>query len=403
MKYWLVLLLSVFHANLLMACPQLAGNYTCTDHEVVNNKMIINQKTLDGIEYYGGNYFEIGADDELLPGSEKQQNWRPLVRSSTKTNYIEALSCFENQIQHYIMDEEMNGGVRKVLRRESNKRVRGEFYYGVIVNEEFTTLKQSYFSCQRITDETPTAAEILEQMDFVTIPSGKFKMGCDTENYCQPDEFPSREVTIDKFKLMSKEVTWDLYQKCIDDGKCRNNYKDGGDNGWGKGMRPVIEINKDDINDFILFLGELTHQNFRLPTEAEWEYAARANTKTKYHWGDEIDCTKAHYSSLDDGGECGNKNGTKPVGTYEPNAFGLYDMLGNVAEFVSDCRTDNYKRHLNNGRSFQSGDCSYYMHRGGSFAQLSRSQLRSGYRNWVAEEKARRSFLGFRLALDIDE
>jgi formylglycine-generating enzyme required for sulfatase activity len=176
------------------------------------------------------------------------------------------------------------------------------------------------------------------------VPSGEFMMGCGlADEPCLDEEWADRtqgvrqgRVSVESFFLAETETTWDLYQLCIDDGTCAHNSGDGGDNGWGKSSRPVIEVSWNEITgSFLPWLKMKTGRSYRLPTEAEWEYAARAGSAARYSWGPHIDCSRARYGYAS--GECGSQLATDPVKRFPPNAFGIYDMHGNVWEFVSDC------------------------------------------------------------------
>ncbi|MFT6269490.1 MAG: serine/threonine-protein kinase [Alphaproteobacteria bacterium] len=232
------------------------------------------------------------------------------------------------------------------------------------------------------------------------IPAGSFMMGCSPEDYeCQDGERPRHRVTIESFTLMETEVTWAMYQPCIDAGACPNNDSDDGDNGWGKGNRPVINVSHYDITThFIPWLNKTTGQTFRLPSEAEWEYAARGNTTTKYSWGNAISCDQARYGRRENG-ECSNsKDGTVPVKSFSPNPYGLFDMHGNVWELTADCKNETYAGAPNDGRAWAQGDCSRRVTRGGSW-DLYPLYLRTSSRFWF-EATTRFLTIGFRLAQD---
>ena len=223
---------------------------------------------------------------------------------------------------------------------------------------------------------------------MVTIPSGRFQMG---GNGC--DEKPVHEVRIDSFKMQAHEVTWKLYQPCIDAGVCASV----NDAGWGKGNRPVIKVSWDDIQTYIQWLNQQTGQRFRLPSEAQWEYAARGGTSTRYSWGNNIDCSKARYGQWSDG-ECGNNRKTVAVKSYAPNAWGLYDMHGNVMEWVQDCWHDTYRGAPSDGSAWTTGECQYRVLRGGSWFSEA-VYLRAASRNWsTASERYYTG--GFRLVQD---
>ena len=138
---------------------------------------------------------------------------------------------------------------------------------------------------------------------------------------------------------------------------------------------------------------EMTGRPYRLLTEAEWEYAARAGTTTAYYWGDEIGKANANCNGC--GSQWDNRE-TSPVGSFKPNAFGLYDMSGNVLQWVEDCYHDNYDDAPTDGSAWTSGDCSRRVVRGGSWysdPQYLRSADRFGYAT-----DFRSGDLGFRLA-----
>ena len=177
--------------------------------------------------------------------------------------------------------------------------------------------------------------------EMLVVPSGNFMMGSKDGKY---DERPVHRVTIARaFAVGKYEVTWDEWDACVSDGGCDNVpvTKAGGDNGWGKGPRPVIKVSWHDAQAFAAWLNtKVPDAPYRLLSEAEWEYAARAGTATQFHWGDEFDASKAN-----------DRNKTVPVGQYAPNGFGLYDMHGNVLEWVQDCYLESYEGAPDNGRS----------------------------------------------------
>lgn len=164
--------------------------------------------------------------------------------------------------------------------------------------------------------------------EMVVIPTGRFRMGClSGDDYCWDQEQPVREVTFGTpFALSVYEVTFEEYDLFT-------NPDEVPDGGWGRGRRPVINVSRDDAHAYVAWLSTETGGTYRLPSEAEWEYAARAGTVGKYHWGDEIGEGRANCHG------CGSPWGerqTAPVGSFTPNGFGLHDMLGNVWEWVED-------------------------------------------------------------------
>ncbi len=154
----------------------------------------------------------------------------------------------------------------------------------------------------------------------------------------------------------------------------------------------------DDAQSFIDWLNEKTGGNYRLPTEAEWEYAARAGSKTRYSWGNDLGSNRANC----DNDDCGDSwDTTAPVGSFPANAWGLHDMHGNVWEWVQDCWNDSYKGAPKDGSALTSGDCSLRVIRGGSRYSVPEN-LRSAYRDRAGRTSRapRDDGMGFRLAQD---
>lgn len=194
--------------------------------------------------------------------------------------------------------------------------------------------------------------------ELVAIPAGTLTMGS-TEVFAF--EAPVHEVTIAKpFYIGRREVTFDEWDACVAEAGCQ--YKPA-DRGQGRGLRPVSDLDWNDAKAYVAWLTRKTGKVYRLPTEAEWEYAARAGTKTAFYWGgviekDRANCAGCNTSAL---------NKTVETGTFPPNAFGLFDMAGNVAEWVEDCWDDSYKAASKDGGALTKPDCRERVLRGGSF------------------------------------
>ena len=228
--------------------------------------------------------------------------------------------------------------------------------------------------------------------EMVVIPAGSFQMGCllDDDD-CWHPQFPVHEVTVRSFALSKHEVTLDEWDACVSDGGC-NGYRPD-DEGWGRGSRPVIHVSWEDAQSFVAWLSEVTGHVYRLPTESEWEYAARAGTVTKYSWGNGIGNNRAN---CDGCGSQWDDEMTAPVGSFGANSFGLHDMHGNVEEWVEDCWNDSYGGAPSDGSVWLSGECVDRVWRGGSWYRwprfvrsADRSAGPSGYRD---------NQLGFRIA-----
>lgn len=196
--------------------------------------------------------------------------------------------------------------------------------------------------------------------EMVVVPAGRFKMGVGSA---------ARDVTIQRaFAVGKLEITFDEWAACVAGGGCSSN-RSPSDQDWGKGRRPVINVSWNDAKEYVAWLSRKTGQTYRLLTEDEWEYAARAGTTTQYWWGDKFDGSKAN----------NNASQTVPVGQYPANAFGLHDMHGNVREWCEEAF-----------------DPSSRVVRGGSWAN-SILDLRSAYREG-GEPDNRDTETGFRVA-----
>jgi formylglycine-generating enzyme required for sulfatase activity len=229
---------------------------------------------------------------------------------------------------------------------------------------------------------------------MIVIPAGTFTMGSpEGETGRRAREGPQHEVTIAKRFAVSKfEVTWDEWGACVKYGDCPHI----SDSAWGYGTRPVINVTWEQVNQYVAWLSRMTGQPYRLLTEAEWEYAARAGTKTAYPWGNEIGNGNANCSGC--GSQWADEEKTAPVGLFPANAFGLHDMHGNVWEWVKDCYQSNYNGAPTDGSPLITPDCPNHVVRGGSWAvwqfpQSARSASRDNYK-----KDQQRAYVGFRVA-----
>jgi len=226
--------------------------------------------------------------------------------------------------------------------------------------------------------------------EMVAIAGGAFSMGCGApDTACLDAEKPVHTVDVKGFDLSRYEVTFDQYDAFAT--ATRRAKPD--DKGWGRGNRPVINVNWEDANAFVTWLAKQTGEPYRLPTEAEWEYAARAGTSTVYLWGNEVGFGLANCTG------CGSNfdgDRTSPVGTFAANKFGLHDMHGNVWEWVQDCWQEGYAGAPADGSARLTGNCSSRILRGGSWLN-NPSFLRIAYRNWLSSN-LRDVNTGFRVA-----
>ena len=253
---------------------------------------------------------------------------------------------------------------------------------------------------QHDTVDAKAVKNVLPLPDMVNIPSGCATIGSHFLN-----EGPPRDICVGSFKMSRDEITFDLYDAFADlSVRARPD-----DRGWGRGNRPVINVSWHDAKAYADFVSAQTEQICRLPSEAEWEYAARALTTTSRFWGKEpVDaCEFANAADLTAGKkysdwlvhECddGYLN-TAPVASYRPNAFGLYDMLGNVSEWVEDCSHGGLEGAPKDGRPWMmedQGDCDNRMTRGGSWRNPP-FRVRSSSRGTLDVE-TRSDAVGFRV------
>ena len=235
--------------------------------------------------------------------------------------------------------------------------------------------------------------------EMVVVPAGSFVMGSPSNEAGRLyGEGPQHRVTIARpFAVGKFEVTFAEWDACVTAGGCMLRPDD---QGWGRGNRPVINVSWDDITlQYLPWLSRKTDKTYRLLTEAEWEYAARAGTTTPFWWGSSISTSQANYDGqvTYGGGPKGEyRQKTVPVDSFAPNRWGLYNAHGNVSEWVQDCWNDAYRGAPSDGSIWAVGICNHRVLRGGSWLDLPkyvRSAFRFGYTTGM-----KRSSLGFRVA-----
>ena len=230
--------------------------------------------------------------------------------------------------------------------------------------------------------------------EMIVIPAGKFIMGSpENELDRNASEGPPHEVTIAKpFALSKFEVTFEEWDACVAAAACPRV-----PDRWGRERMPVINVSWVDIKQYVSWLSHLTGKEYRLPTEAEWEYSARAGVNTRYSWGDDLGMGNANCDG------CGSQwdlQQTAPVGSFKPNRAGLYAMHGSVWEWVEDSWHENYDVAPTDGSAWvQGGDPSFRVVRGGSWrneSELVRAAVR-----FRRNANVRFDTLGFRVARTI--
>ncbi|WP_459873058.1 SUMF1/EgtB/PvdO family nonheme iron enzyme [Endothiovibrio diazotrophicus] len=226
-------------------------------------------------------------------------------------------------------------------------------------------------------------------MTFVTLPAGSLMMGsAESEPGHDPSEGPQHSVSIPSFRIMTTEVTQGQWEAVM--GNAPSLFTACGDD------CPVENVSWEDVQEFIVELNRLTGGSYRLPTEAEWEYAARAGTTTAYWWGDDAEPERANCrdASCDDAFYA-----AAPVASFDANPWGLYDTAGNVREWVQDCWNDDYSGAPSDGSAWESDDCGQRVMRGGSWSDDQEALLRSASRV-EAFARDQQHPAGFRLARD---
>jgi len=238
------------------------------------------------------------------------------------------------------------------------------------------------------------------------IPQGKVQTdACPAgQSVCSELVFTQRVVDIAPFEMGATEVTFDEWDACVQDNACEAPASEWAyenrpvappcvegavcqypaDEGWGRGKRPVIHVSVEDVQRYLAWLNARTGDHYRLPTSAEWEYAALAGATTAFPWGGKLGKNNANCDGC--GSRWDNKQ-TAPVASFKPNRFGLYDMVGNVSEWVSTCFPS---------RKRGSEECNTYLHRGSSWQTVARSADPRFYQN--EQGNRRENYIGFRLA-----
>jgi formylglycine-generating enzyme required for sulfatase activity len=239
--------------------------------------------------------------------------------------------------------------------------------------------------------------------EMVVVPAGEFMMGSpESERGHASNESPLHKVAIAQPLAIGKfEVTFGQWDVCTAEGGCNQKPSD---EGWGRGRRPVINVSWGDAVEYATWLARKTGKPYRLLSEAEWEYAARALTKVSdphapFSTGATIGYKQANYDAnfTYGSGKMGIfRQKTLEVGSFQKNAFGLHDMHGNVWEWVQDCYKDSYGDAPIDGSAVTSGDCRLRVLRGGSW-NYHPQLLRSAYR-YATTPDVRLDMAGLRVA-----
>ncbi|MDH3387353.1 MAG: SUMF1/EgtB/PvdO family nonheme iron enzyme [Gammaproteobacteria bacterium] len=226
---------------------------------------------------------------------------------------------------------------------------------------------------------------------MIKVPAGKFRMG-GASAIVAPDETPRHDVNIQSFMVSVYEVTFEEYYRFAQ-ATGRRKPKN---NGWDVKTYPVVDVSWDDAIAYTKWLSKQTGKRYRLLSESEWEYVARAGTTSSFWWGTKAGVSNAHCF------DCKSDFSTsKPakIGTYKPNAFGLYDTAGNVFEWVHDCYHRNYQGAPDDGSVWEGGDCDVRVVRGGAYRSPANS-MRAENRETFKSDKGQYN-VGIRVARDL--
>jgi len=280
--------------------------------------------------------------------------------------------------------EQLGSCVLKLSKAESVQKITPT----EVVKEEISVKKYNLTSVEYFKDCNDCP-------EMAVIPSGSFLMGSRPDPEQDPfsntkpvkigedNEKPQHRVDIQSFAIGKYEVTQEQWIAVMGNNLIKN-----------KGLTlPVEKVSWDDAQLFVQKLSQKTGKKYRLPSEAEWEYAARAGSTTTYPWGNS-DAELHVYAWF-----IAIANSANPVGLKKPNQFGLYDMLGNAWEWTHDCWNPNYSGAPTDGSAWLGGNCSLRVLRGGSWYDHP-LYLRSAYRRWVFASN-RDDRYGFRVARDI--
>ncbi|MCW8890206.1 MAG: formylglycine-generating enzyme family protein [Sedimenticola sp.] len=227
---------------------------------------------------------------------------------------------------------------------------------------------------------------------LIVMGGGSYTRG-DLQGDGDGDERPAVKIELEPFAIGIYEVTFDEYDRFSDE--TRRHKPD--DQGWGRGSRPVVNVSWEDAKAYVEWLSRRTDQRYRLATDAEWEYAARAGTRSRYWWGDDPEPYRANCAecnSLWDGEK------SAPVGRFPPNPLGLHDTAGNVFEWVEDCWVDNFSELSLDGRVPEQAECGKRVIRGGAWS-FPVKEVRSANR-WRDFPTRSSDDTGFRVVRELD-
>lgn len=258
--------------------------------------------------------------------------------------------------------------------------------------------------------------------EMIVLPPGAFTIGSPADEPLRRENEPQQTISFDRaFALSRTPVTWDQWEACVRDDRCdgyavetalatlQNGEPNPDFRDFGRGLRPVVGVSWYDAQAFVGWLNAKTGHDdaYRLPSEAEWEYGARAGTESAFPWGATVDHDYGNFGREEGlGGKTQGRDvwsdETSPVASFPPNAFGLYDMHGNIFEWTEDCYEADRAHTPSDGTANKDGDCHHRVFRSGTFMSNPYMQ-RSARRGAPYPLTLRgRNYLGFRVARTLD-
>ena len=352
--------------------------------------------TIDGSRDFGAFWDYLQRYPGSVHDAEARQRLRTAIDVSTDVDALDRLvreqpaSAFAQQAQQRaakLVWPTVENSLRRAdldgfLRRYPNTPEASLVPSAKATLERFAASVKAQFSTFSENDGVWVGRDCQGCPEMVVVSAGSYRMG------------GRHEVTIGApFAVGKHEVTFEQWEACVRDRGCPRGEDIAEDRGWGRGQRPVINVSWDDAQRYVQWLSGETKKPYRLLSESEWEYAARAGTETAYSWGDEIGVGRANCDG------CGSQwdgRQTAPVGSFAANALGLHDMHGNVREWVQDCWNQSYAGSPRDGSAWRRGDCSRRVLRGGSWSDIP-FYLRAADRSWYTSG-VRVSNYGFRVA-----
>ncbi len=377
-----------------------SANQTVSDNSVFRKKLVLGLNGESDLN-----------EDGFISARELAKYLKDQVTSSTKNRQTPQYAVIDNQ---ELSDGDMvfrsektknpnrsrdsaMGGSRKTGSSQSDSELAGTKMPEFKIREFMTitvTDRNGTKKSARSYDEDISSVKL----EMVEIPEGTFKMGSNV----LPNEKPVRDVSVKNFYMSIYEITQAQWRAVAQMDKIKIKLEKSPSREHGDDL-PVENVSWEMAEEFCKRLSKYTGREYTLPTEAEWEYAARANTTTQFSFGDRINTEVANYDGLADNLQYGSSNGTFrrktiPVGNLKfANAFGLYDMHGNVAEWCLDTFHGTYNNAPTDGNIAWIGELSRRIVRGGHW-NISASSLRSSYRNNLLFD-TKSEYIGFRVVM----